>query len=52
MPGLPGPKASAIASRQAFFSALASVANSRDAALACLANWPICSLKVMPQNLR
>ena len=39
--------ASAIASRQSFFSAVVSRASSRDAALACLANSVICSVNVM-----
>ena len=52
MAAAPGSSASAIASRQTFFSALVSLANSRDAALACLASWLICSPKVMASNLR
>ena len=39
--------ASAIASKQPFLSAVASRDRSREAALACLANWVICSVNVM-----
>ena len=42
--------ASAIASRQAFFSAVVSLASSRDAALACLASCVICSVNVIPSR--
>ncbi len=52
MAAAPGFSASAIATRQAFFSALLSFASSRDAPLACLASCLICSLKVMAANLR
>ena len=38
--------ASAIASRQAFFSPVVSRDSSREAALACFASWVICSVKV------
>ena len=38
----------AIASKQAFFSAVVSLASSRDATLACRASRVICSVKVMP----
>jgi hypothetical protein len=40
----------AIASKQAFFSAVVSLASWRDAAFACLASNVICSVKVMQEE--